>query len=426
VVVDDGSTDATSVIAKGILDPRIDTLMRLPGNQGLARGRNLVLSKANTEVISFIDADGEAHEKWVEETEFFFRTSAPRVAVMASLVRFSRNPRVVNGLGGMTAVNGLSIDHLIGLPFTQGDQVWAVPTAHASKPKLVNYAMGNGLCVRKSAWSLAGGFDETTPNYFDDVAFCLKLRRIGFETVANPRAHLLHYYGHSSESNTIMKAIVLERSRITCLIRLWPRKLAVAAVRAEWRYLKFVEFPRKLIILRCWLGTLFGLLGLIRDRRQLQSEYGPMIDFPDEFFVSLDEVLDASKRPLNSDGACSVPLVDRATDNCLGYLRINSGGWPTGINDDEAACCSEWVEVPQVCSFDVEPFQQGVKIVFEVADGGAVIYSQDSDGQLEELAKLPPHSKTSFEFRSRPHTLSRLLLATRSTCRLMLRAGENE
>ena len=56
VVVDDGSTDQTATIAEryAATDPRIHVL-RLPGHQGVSYARNVCLTQAQGEYLSFVN-----------------------------------------------------------------------------------------------------------------------------------------------------------------------------------------------------------------------------------------------------------------------------------------------------------------------------------------------------------------------------------
>ena len=58
-----------------------------------------------------------------------------------------------------------------------------------------NMSAVTGACmmVSKRIYENAGGMDESFPLVFNDVDFCLKLRRAGYLIVWTPFAELLHY-----------------------------------------------------------------------------------------------------------------------------------------------------------------------------------------------------------------------------------------
>jgi GT2 family glycosyltransferase len=58
-----------------------------------------------------------------------------------------------------------------------------------------NYSAVTGACLmsRRSVFLEAGGFDDTFPIDFNDVDYCLRLRRLGYRIVFTPYARLLHH-----------------------------------------------------------------------------------------------------------------------------------------------------------------------------------------------------------------------------------------
>jgi GT2 family glycosyltransferase len=69
-------------------------------------------------------------------------------------------------------------------------------------PRIIrNYSAVTGalLAFRKSAFDLAGGFDETYPIDYNDVDFCLKLREAGLRVVYTPYARLVHFESRSAK-----------------------------------------------------------------------------------------------------------------------------------------------------------------------------------------------------------------------------------
>jgi GT2 family glycosyltransferase len=58
-----------------------------------------------------------------------------------------------------------------------------------------NYSAVTGACLmtRRAVFDEAGGFDETFPIDFNDVDYCLRVRRAGYRIVYTPYARLLHH-----------------------------------------------------------------------------------------------------------------------------------------------------------------------------------------------------------------------------------------
>jgi len=74
VVVDDGSTDGTGEITRGLAgrDPRIVVVSQ--ENLGVARGRNNGVASCDTEYVGFLDADDELHPDYLRSMDGFIRS----------------------------------------------------------------------------------------------------------------------------------------------------------------------------------------------------------------------------------------------------------------------------------------------------------------------------------------------------------------
>lgn len=79
-----------------------------------------------------------------------------------------------------------------GVPFEQ-------PGYRDSIHHVQNYSAVTGAClmVRRSVYEAAGGLDEELAVAYNDVDFCLKLRRMGLLNVYTPEALLYHYESSS-------------------------------------------------------------------------------------------------------------------------------------------------------------------------------------------------------------------------------------
>src|SRR3989344_7030115 len=65
IILDDGSTDHTIKIIKSYKDSRIK-LYKNEKNLGIAKSRNVALSKCNTRLVFFTDSDCIATSNWLE------------------------------------------------------------------------------------------------------------------------------------------------------------------------------------------------------------------------------------------------------------------------------------------------------------------------------------------------------------------------
>ena len=70
IIVDDGSTDGTEMLAKGISDPRLHYIRQ--ENGGVSLARNTGIAAASGELIAFLDSDDEAAPQWLEKLASLF------------------------------------------------------------------------------------------------------------------------------------------------------------------------------------------------------------------------------------------------------------------------------------------------------------------------------------------------------------------
>ncbi|HMC71247.1 MAG TPA: glycosyltransferase, partial [Mycobacteriales bacterium] len=89
---------------------------------------------------------------------------------------------------GVTVVNGLPGHPFYGFPGHH-------PGYFSNNLLVRNCAAVTGACLmtRAEVFRELGGFDESFPLNYNDVDYCLRLRRHGYRVVFTPHAQLLHY-----------------------------------------------------------------------------------------------------------------------------------------------------------------------------------------------------------------------------------------
>ena len=93
---------------------------------------------------------------------------------------------------------------------------------HASAAGLsavpVPAASGAAMLVRRRVFERAGPFDEGFFMYLEDVEFCLRARRMGFETFLEPKARAWHHYRwglSASKAASLWRNARIVRGRFT-------------------------------------------------------------------------------------------------------------------------------------------------------------------------------------------------------------------
>lgn len=71
----------------------------------------------------------------------------------------------------------------------------------------VDQPMSSALLVRREAWEQIGGMDESMPIFFNDVDFCWRLKKRGWQIYFLPDAIVVHHHGASTRLLGIGKAL---------------------------------------------------------------------------------------------------------------------------------------------------------------------------------------------------------------------------
>jgi GT2 family glycosyltransferase len=256
LLVDNASTDGSTqaVEARFGEAPRL-RIIRSATNTGCAGGRNLGMRHARGELFCFVDSDAFAEPTWLGAIVDAFQN--PAVGVVASRLLFARNPRLLNGLGGAVNAQGYGFD--IG---------FGEPVDYTELASSCLFASGNGLCARREVVDAVGGFDEVYFNYYEDVEFCLRARRAGYDVVPARDAILYHWFAGDPGAPDPKRLWLCERNRIRTvlkhfslgrLLRWLPREIA-----HEWRC-REEQYPRGTFP-RAWLWNLARAVGLVRAR----------------------------------------------------------------------------------------------------------------------------------------------------------------
>ena len=142
IVVDDGSTDKTRVIAEAAAatDERV-RILSVP-NGGVAKARNIGIAEANGEFVAFLDADDLWHPTKIElqVTAMSRRSGNYQPAAVYTLSRTIDTKDRVTGSGGRVVLSG----------YCFARHLYAKPVGN-----------GSSILVRREAAIATGGFDPT-------------------------------------------------------------------------------------------------------------------------------------------------------------------------------------------------------------------------------------------------------------------------
>ncbi len=194
IVVDDGSTDATGVIAR-----QYDCRLIQTENQGLANARNTGLAAATGEIIAYLDDDAYPDPDWLTYlAATFLRTGYA-------------------GVGGPNIAppgDGPIAECVARAP---GGPVHVLVTDREAE-----HIPGCNMAFRKSCLEAIGGFDPQFRTAGDDVDVCWRLQERGWTLGFHPAAMVWHHRRNSLR--TYWRQQIGYGRAEAMLERKWPEK----------------------------------------------------------------------------------------------------------------------------------------------------------------------------------------------------------
>ena len=227
VVVDDGSSDGTEAMVKGLKPGYPVPLVYLrQQNRGSAAARNAGLARARGAVIAFLDDDHVATRTWLRD-----------------ICRALEDPGVggVSGRGRVVAGPALISRYLC------FHRTFEAPQIEEGE---VFYLITGNSAFRREVVGQVGPFDERFMSFFkgiasggEDTEFSVRIRKMGYRLAFDPSAVTDHH------QKTSFKVVVKERFNFGVTRALWyrmeGRSLSPPAVTRHilWMILSTIKWP---------------------------------------------------------------------------------------------------------------------------------------------------------------------------------------
>jgi N-acetylglucosaminyl-diphospho-decaprenol L-rhamnosyltransferase len=184
IVSDGGSTDGTQESIRALF-PEVAVIAHA-NDPGYAAATNHGVAAGSSDIILLLNNDAFCRPDFLERVVASF-LSDERVGAVAP-VTVRPDEQTIDSVGLTFDVTLAPFFRLAGRPREEAASV---------RPLLV--APGGGAdAYRRSAWSDAGGFDERLSFYGADIDLGLRLRALGWRTVAAPDAVVVHLHSATS------------------------------------------------------------------------------------------------------------------------------------------------------------------------------------------------------------------------------------
>ncbi|GAP10789.1 predicted glycosyltransferases [Bellilinea caldifistulae] len=193
IVVDNNSID-NSVCSLQQKFPQIPVIQSSK-NLGFAAANNLGATIAKGQYLLLLNPDTIVEDKAIEELVYFLSENPSAGAVGSYL----KNP---DGSFQMSCYpfptlfrelwRLLHLDKLIPIG------LYPQTTWNRNLPHKCDVIQGTSMMIKKIAWDSLGGLDENFFMYSEEVDFCYRLAKAGFECYWVPQSKVIHYGGQST------------------------------------------------------------------------------------------------------------------------------------------------------------------------------------------------------------------------------------
>jgi len=158
--------------------------LRQPPGRSFASALNAGAAVSQGDALFFVNPDVALEPDAVAQLVARL-VSGSRIGAVAAKLRFHWAPAFLNGLGNRVEDHSWGSDNAIGhLDLGQFDDRPTVPSACFA-----------AALLSRDAWRDVGPVDEGFPMYYEDVAWCYRARRLGWDIASAPNAIVYHAFG---------------------------------------------------------------------------------------------------------------------------------------------------------------------------------------------------------------------------------------
>lgn len=244
-VVDNGSTD-DSLSRIRAAHPEVE-IIENGCNMGYAAAVNRAVPRSRSDYVLVLNNDAVIPADLLGRFEYLFNTR-PQAAVIGPLL-VDRNGAVQRCFGVEPTPLGEA-----GLRRLERRRP-PLPEAHVAP---VDWISGACMAVRRAAIDRDGSIDGGFFFYCEDLEWCVRLRRAGWQVLLDQQMRVLHEMGTSTRPVRRGAQIEMLRSRLRLYRKLFPP--ATAAVLRVWRMVRLaVNALAHLVFVACTLGLAPGV-----------------------------------------------------------------------------------------------------------------------------------------------------------------------
>ena len=173
-------------------DPRVEVVRRAPGPFNFSTAVNTGILHATTDLVLLLNDDvSSAGSDWLDQMAVHL--GDPSVGVVGALLQYP-DESIQHA--------GVVLDDARPLHSFVGQAVDDLRAHHCDVARDVLAVTGACLLLRRADALTVGGFSTEFPLSFNDIDFCLKMRRLGRRVILEPAARLVHHESATRQAVT--------------------------------------------------------------------------------------------------------------------------------------------------------------------------------------------------------------------------------
>jgi GT2 family glycosyltransferase len=208
IVVDNNSTDGSAdSVAERYRRVR---LIRNKYNLGFSGGNNVGLQVAQGDFVVLLNQDTVVYPGWLEAIADGF--ADPTVGIVGCKILYP-DERTIQHAGCIVQPD-TALTHHVGWKEIDEGQYDALGKR--------DYVTGAAMGIHRRVLERLGGLDEGFfPAFYEDLDYCERARRAGFQIAYQPAAVLLHHESTSMPRRSYRHVAAFHRNRVRFVLRHW-------------------------------------------------------------------------------------------------------------------------------------------------------------------------------------------------------------
>lgn len=208
-MVDNGSDDGSPAMVREQFPQAV--LIANATNRGFAAAVNQALARAVGQTLLLLNSDAHVQSGAVDRLAQFLRAH-PRVGICGGRLRDGRG-RVQLSFGTFPNLWHEAIRKCFWNPLAQSPWGARCLEWRYRRPTRVDWVLGACLMIRRETAEQIGPLDEGFFFYFEEVDWCLRARRAGWDIQMVPDAEVIHLGGQSVARDPQRLAIEYRKSQ---------------------------------------------------------------------------------------------------------------------------------------------------------------------------------------------------------------------